>query len=70
MLTLLTFIHPRRCIRGHYASGFASTAFQPVGSLEERSQGATHSVRINDQRRICFVWQRGDAEQVEIVDYH
>ncbi|MEK6406723.1 MAG: type II toxin-antitoxin system RelE/ParE family toxin [Acidobacteriota bacterium] len=29
-----------------------------------------HSLRINDQWRICFVWQRGHAEQVEIVDYH
>ena len=29
-----------------------------------------HSVRINDQWRICFVWRDGHAEQVEIVDYH
>ena len=29
-----------------------------------------HSIRINDQWRICFVWRAGDAEQVEIVDYH
>jgi len=29
-----------------------------------------HSIRINDQWRICFVWRNGDAEQVEIVDYH
>jgi len=29
-----------------------------------------HSIRINDQWRICFVWQNGNAEQVEIVDYH
>ncbi len=29
-----------------------------------------HSVRINDQWRICFVWRDGNAEQVEIVDYH
>ena len=29
-----------------------------------------HSIRINDQWRICFVWRGGDAEQVEIVDYH
>ena len=28
------------------------------------------SVRINDQWRICFVWDNGDAENVEIVDYH
>jgi proteic killer suppression protein len=29
-----------------------------------------HSVRINDQYRICFVWKDGDAHQVEVVDYH
>ncbi|EJW11235.1 HigB toxin protein [Rhodovulum sp. PH10] len=29
-----------------------------------------HSVRINDQWRICFVWTDGGPEQVEIVDYH
>jgi proteic killer suppression protein len=29
-----------------------------------------HSLRVNDQYRICFVWKDGDAEDVEIVDYH
>ncbi len=29
-----------------------------------------HSIRINDQWRICFVWRDGDAYGVEIVDYH
>jgi proteic killer suppression protein len=29
-----------------------------------------HSIRINDQWRICFTWNNGHAEQVEIVDYH
>jgi proteic killer suppression protein len=29
-----------------------------------------HSIRINDQWRICFKWQDNDAFQVEIVDYH
>ena len=29
-----------------------------------------HSIRVNDQYRICFVWRDNDAEQVEIVDYH
>ena len=28
------------------------------------------SIRINDQWRICFRWFDGDAEDVEIVDYH
>ena len=34
---------------------------------DRRSQ---HSIRINDQWRICFVWRDGGAELVEIVDYH
>ncbi|WP_291187985.1 type II toxin-antitoxin system RelE/ParE family toxin [Dokdonella sp.] len=29
-----------------------------------------HSIRINDQWRICFRWSDGDAQDVEIVDYH
>lgn len=29
-----------------------------------------HSIRINNQWRICFVWQDSDAYRVEIVDYH
>ena len=29
-----------------------------------------YSIRINDQWRICFIWEDGDAYQVEIVDYH
>jgi proteic killer suppression protein len=29
-----------------------------------------HSIRINDQSRICFEWRNGDAHNVEIVDYH
>jgi len=28
------------------------------------------SIRINDQYRICFRWEKGDAHDVEIVDYH
>jgi toxin HigB-1 len=29
-----------------------------------------HSIRINDQWRICFFWRAGNPENVEIVDYH
>ncbi|MGH9897460.1 MAG: type II toxin-antitoxin system RelE/ParE family toxin, partial [Pyrinomonadaceae bacterium] len=29
-----------------------------------------HSIRINDQWRICFHWSNADAYEVEIVDYH
>ena len=29
-----------------------------------------HSIRINDQWRVCFVWENGNAINVEFVDYH
>jgi proteic killer suppression protein len=29
-----------------------------------------HSIRVNDQYRVCFRWRNGDAFDVEIVDYH
>jgi proteic killer suppression protein len=29
-----------------------------------------HSIRINDQWRVCFIWRDGNAYDVEIVDYH
>jgi toxin HigB-1 len=29
-----------------------------------------HSIRVNDQWRICFVWKEGEVHDVEIVDYH
>jgi proteic killer suppression protein len=35
-----------------------------------RDRGGQHSIRINDQYRICFVWTDAGPEQVEIVDYH
>jgi proteic killer suppression protein len=45
----------------------------PPGNRLERLRGARegqHSMRINDQWRICFRWRDGDAYDVEIVDYH
>ncbi len=29
-----------------------------------------HSIRVNDQWRLCFVWRDGDAFEVELIDYH
>jgi len=45
----------------------------PPGNRLEALAGnrrGQHSIRINDQWRICFVWRESAAEQVEIVDYH
>ena len=45
----------------------------PPGNRLEALAGdrrGQHSIRINDQWRICFVWTDSGPEQVEIVDYH
>lgn len=45
----------------------------PPGNRLEKLSGdraGQHSIRVNDQWRICFRWSEGDAHQVEIVDYH
>lgn len=45
----------------------------PPGNRLEALKGerkGEYSIRINQQWRICFVWNQGKAEKVEIVDYH
>jgi proteic killer suppression protein len=44
----------------------------PANRLEKMkgTRGGQFSVRINDQWRICFLWQEGEAFEVEITDYH
>ena len=45
----------------------------PPGNRIEQLTGdraGQHSIRVNDQWRICFVWQDRDAYEVELVDYH
>lgn len=44
----------------------------PANRLEKLSgnREGQYSIRINDQWRICFIWQDGDAHNVEITDYH
>jgi toxin HigB-1 len=45
----------------------------PPGNQLEKLAGdrkGQYSIRINDQWRICFHWEGGDAVDVEIVDYH
>lgn len=46
---------------------------QPPGNRLEKLSGnleAFHSIRINDQYRIIFMWRGSDAFEVDIVDYH
>lgn len=44
----------------------------PANRLEalHGKRSGQHSIRINDQWRICFIWKDGHAHEVEIVDYH
>ena len=45
----------------------------PVGNRLERLSGdrsRQHSIRVNDQYRVCFVWTDAGPDEVEITDYH
>jgi proteic killer suppression protein len=45
----------------------------PPGNRLEKLAGnraGQHSIRVNDQWRICFRWEGGDAYDVELTDYH
>jgi toxin HigB-1 len=46
--------------------------FPPGNRMEalKRDRAGQHSIRVNDQYRICFVWKVDGAYEVEIADYH
>lgn len=54
------------------ASGLNSLRVPPGNRLEKLvgDRAGQHSIRINDQYRICFVWTDNGADDVEITDYH
>jgi proteic killer suppression protein len=54
------------------ASRLEDLRVPPENRLEKLAgnRKGQHSIRINDQYRICFVWRVGDAHEVEITDYH
>jgi proteic killer suppression protein len=54
------------------ATELQSLASPPGNRLEalKGDRRGQHSIRINEQLRICFRWSAGQAEDVEIVDYH
>ena len=54
------------------AKTLADLRIPPANRLEalKGKRKGQHSIRINNQWRICFVWSRGDANKVEVVDYH
>ena len=56
----------------HAAEDLADLRVPPGNRLEslKGDRAGQHSIRINDQWRVCFVWRDGGAEDVEMVDYH
>ena len=55
------------------AAGTLNDLRQPPGNRLEALKGdrqGQHSIRINDQCRVCFVWTEGGPAEVQIVDYH
>ena len=56
----------------HNAANLDDLRVPPANRLEalKGDRKGQHSVRINDQWRLCFRWKDGDAHDVEIVDYH
>jgi proteic killer suppression protein len=56
----------------HRAAMLDDLRIPPNNRLEalKGNRKGRHSIRINDQWRLCFVWREGHAWDVEIVDYH
>jgi len=54
------------------AEGLNDLRVPPGNRLEKLlgDRSGQHSIRVNDQWRICFRWRSGDAFDVEIADYH
>jgi len=62
----------RKLLLLHQARRLEDLRAPPGNRLEalKGDRNGQHSIRINDQWRICFRWEAGDAYGVEIVDYH
>ncbi len=62
----------RKLLQLHAATELASLRIPPGNQLEalKDDRKGQHSIRVNDQWRVCFVWREDGAHQVEIVDYH
>jgi proteic killer suppression protein len=62
----------RKLLQLHAVTELVSLIVPPGNHLEalKDDRKGQHSIRINDQWRICFVWHDNGAYQVEIVDYH
>jgi proteic killer suppression protein len=62
----------RKLLQIHAAMEISSLRIPPGNRLEALlgNRKGQHSIRVNDQWRICFTWKSDGAHGVEIVDYH
>ena len=62
----------RKLLMLHAAVELGNLRVPPGNCLEalKGNRRGQHSIRINDQWRLCFIWQNSGACNVEIVDYH
>lgn len=62
----------RKLLMLHYAARLDDLRMPPANRLEalKGNRAGQHSIRINDQYRLCFRWTPLGPEQVEITDYH
>jgi proteic killer suppression protein len=62
----------RKLLMLHAAKRLTDLKVPPGNRLHplRDDRAGQHSISINDQWRICFVWHEGDAYNVEITDYH
>lgn len=62
----------RKLLQIHAVTELASLRIPPGNRLEQLkgNRKGQHSIRVNDQWRICFRWKSDGAHDVEIVDYH
>jgi proteic killer suppression protein len=62
----------RKLLQLHAATDLISLRVPPGNQLEalKGNRAGQHSIRINEQWRVCFVWTAQGAVDVEIVDYH
>jgi proteic killer suppression protein len=68
----LSRVARRKLAQLHFATTPNDFRAPPGNRLEALfgDRRGQHSIRINDQWRICFVWREGNAYEVEITDYH
>ena len=62
----------RKLLSIHFAASLTDLRSPPANHLEalSKDRSGQHSIRVNDQFRICFRWTSAGPEDVEFVDYH